>query len=272
MTLWAKTSSSKWHLPCHGRQQGRCGGEQKNTRWPHRKGAPADSPAESQPCPASILFPIKETATPHGLLLRLVWMLSMPAPSFHSWQSPVPFYICFPAGDTILQSTECPEGGNGAVVLWPLQSRNRIYNLVQIGHTSCASDGQRQALTRKKRQQENSGWEISILRHWTSALLGKVLTFRALLWKRRLHIVLLYFKGGKKTAYSGRQENSGITIASNSFLDSEKKSVKINKTNARDERKGNQNPKNIHLRILRTEKLHRKQEKISILARLKGSF
>lgn len=257
MTLWAKTSSSKWHLPSHGRQQGRCGGEQKNTRWPHRKAAPADSLAESQPCPASILFPIKETATPHGLLLRLVWMLSMPAPSFHSWQSPVPFYICFPAGDTILQSTECPEGGNGAVVLWPLQSRNRIYNLVLIGHTSCASDGQRQALTRKKRQQENSGWEISILRHWTSALLEKVLTFRALLWKRRLHIVLLYFKGGKNTAYSGRQENSGITIASTKFLSGFRKKNQwksISKSNARDGRKGNQNPKNIHLRILRTEK------------------
>lgn len=29
--LWAKRSSSKWPLLSHGRQQGRCGGEQKNT-------------------------------------------------------------------------------------------------------------------------------------------------------------------------------------------------------------------------------------------------
>lgn len=46
-------------------------GELNSAGWPHRKAAPADSLAESQPCPASLLFPIKETATSHKLLLRL---------------------------------------------------------------------------------------------------------------------------------------------------------------------------------------------------------
>lgn len=40
---------------------------------PHGKQPQADSPPESQPCPASVLFPMKETATSHKLLLRLLF-------------------------------------------------------------------------------------------------------------------------------------------------------------------------------------------------------
>lgn len=61
--------------------------------------------------------------------------------------------------------------------------------------------------------------------HWTSALLGKMLTFRALPWKRRLHILLLYFRGGKKIAYSGRHKNSGITTSSTKLLSGFRKKI-----------------------------------------------
>lgn len=55
-------------------QQGGCEGELNSTGWPHLLGKqPADSLAESPPCPASILFPIKETATSHKLLLMLTF-------------------------------------------------------------------------------------------------------------------------------------------------------------------------------------------------------
>ena len=52
-------------------QQGGCDGELNSPNGLIRKWPRADSPAELQPCPASVLFPSKETATSHKLLIRL---------------------------------------------------------------------------------------------------------------------------------------------------------------------------------------------------------
>lgn len=59
----------------------------------------------------------------------------------------------------------------------------------------------------------------------------------------------------------------------NSFLDSEKNQWKsVSKSNDRDGRKGNQTPKNIHWKISRPEKIHRKQERNPYTGKAKREF